>query len=300
MRPERIETPKELPIVYTVPHASHELGSEWERRSAITSRQKKEYSDMGTKNSVPQHGKVVLGKRSRALGDLNRSRSDATLFAVETFADADGKRNPLWKKGMAPTPSEKTKLIEAHYDVFHGEIDRALKSGAQMLVDWHNMPAEYRIGSGEKIGELRKMPSVILSNNGDPHSGDISKEERKRGVNTTCDPSFIEDLAHELRGELKRQGLPHTVELNTLDGRRKNDDCGHISAHYNTRTNPGLGVTHEVQSLQVEWSRALSALPDGEAKLRRAFEAAMEKVYLQKKVKIQLRTISKRLTSPNV
>jgi hypothetical protein len=137
------------------------------------------------------------------------------------------------------------------------------------------MPEQYVLGDNAMGPAPTTMPAVVLSNNGDLGSG----QSVNPAVMPTCDSALLEDLAAHLRRELRLVGLPDTVELNSLNRAVSNDELGYIASHYNRRNNATLPGDHDVQSLQVEYSRATIRLPQGEARRRQAFSAALQAAY---------------------
>lgn len=264
-----------LNILYSAHHASADF-KEYQHRCALTRKQQIQFSDLGTRETVPKHAKYLLGTYSRGVVDLNRAPDNPTLFPTIDFGNPTGHK--VWTNGMELTDEEKKKIVETIYAPYHQGILTAIQQFNQpgIVVAWDNT-APYEIGS-----EL--MRPFILSNNGDRESGDAVNQKKV----LTCDPRFLEELAHELRIALKKHGLVDEVHLNTYNYPDPNNECAYIANHYNTfREGNNLNVSQPIHSFQVEYDTSITHDPEtlepyeGKMeKLKAAFEEAMERAYL--------------------
>ncbi len=260
------------PVIFTVEHASADFGG-FASRTRLTPLQRKAFSDYGTAETVPGLGIAsVVGRYSRALGDLNRNQLDQAAFP--TFDFARPQPNAIWRPRRGLKKSEMAALL-THYDAYHGTIMRLLQARTEptFVVAWHNT-ANYGIGDPPTL-----MPTIVLSNGGDTGLSYASQG------NTTCDPLFLEQLALELRKLLIDADLPYDVRLNFVF------KGGYTTRHYNTRTNGdvlrALGVWARVQSLQVEYNTGLThdqltlepLSPGHTTRLRLLFERAFERTF---------------------
>lgn len=275
---------KLLPILYSAHHASAGFGK-YESRCALTQKQQLQFSDLGTGDTVPEHTKLFLRSNySRGVVDLNRAPNDLTLFREFDFGNPT--KHKIWKDKMEPIDDEKKEIIETIYNPYHKKILAAIQGFNRpgVVVAWDNTaPYEggYVVGK-RSDGSPRLMQPIILSNNGDRESGNTVNKKV-----LTCDPLFLEELAHELRLALRKQGLIDEVYLNTYYYFADNDECGYIANQYNTfREGNNLNVSQPIHSFQMEYDTSITHDPQtlepyvGKSeKLKAAFEEAMEKAY---------------------
>ena len=263
----------EIPILYTVEHASANLGR-FTHRTALTPEQRTRFSDYGTSDTVPQHTERIVAPFSRGLIDTNRAPDHPQVFPLYDFAKPEP--NLIWKPGMELTNGEKERIIEEIYEPYHARILNGVRSFTKpgIVVAWHNT-AHYEIGKDEK-GDPQEMKPIILSNLGDEGKAESNKGE------TTCDPEFLLELAEQCRQELGRVGLPNEVFLNLVF------KGGYVAQRYTTRRNSDLDVPHPTQSLQVEYDASIThdqetLAPNRNAmkQLRIVFERAMAQTYQQ-------------------
>ena len=244
-----IEGSKDLPVIYSAHHASHNFGG-FSERVALTEEQRIRLSDYGTDITVPLNGLFTLiATHSRALGDLNRAPNNPTLFQDQDFGRPE--KHNIWLSGKQLTESEKVYCQEKIHDPYHEKIVDLLigRDRPTFVVAWDNT-AHYLIGKNE-TGEEVIMPPVILSNRGREESASPTEGEL-----TSCDPEFMVLLADYLRKELNVRQLPNEVHLNLVY------KGGYICHRYSSLSNQlelgKLGISAEVQSLQVEYNAAIT------------------------------------------
>jgi len=244
-----LEGTREVPVIYTAHHASHDFG-EFEERVALTTEQKLRFSDYGTSLTVPLNGLVVIvADRSRGLGDLNRDPDDPGRFQYQDYGQPV--KHDIWKPGQELTEQDKLYCQSNFYTPFHNEIIDRLKvrNDLTFVVAWDNT-AHYVIGEDSK-GNPQTMRPFVLSNRGLENSSQASVEE-----STSCDPKFLEMLAQNFSPALQEKGLPTEVLLNFVF------KGGYICRRYSTLRNKEdlgkLGVVCDVQSLQLEYDTTIT------------------------------------------
>ena len=274
-----VEGSSEVPVIYTAHHASHDFG-EFESRVALSDEQKLRFSDYGTDLTVPQNGiTAIIGDKSRALGDLNRDPDDPGRFQAQDYSQPT--RHDIWKPNQGLSEFDKVYCQNNFYDPFHDAITAKLKTRNELtfVVAWDNT-AHYMIGDYVS-GKTHMMKPFILSNRGLDNSAKAGPDEP-----TSCDPKFLQILAENFASELGSRDLPTEIHLNfVMKG-------GYICRRYNTLRSKDalkkLGVTTEVQSLQLEYDTAithdqitLQPKPDKIEALRQAFSEAISKATRQ-------------------
>jgi len=262
-----------VPVIYTAHHASHDF-HKFDSRVALSEEQKIRFSDYGTDLTVPTNGLAsIIAEHSRALGDLNRDPNDPGRFQTQDYGQPI--RHDIWRAGKELTEAEKTDCQTTFHQPFHDEIISQLtaRRGPTFVVAWDNT-AHYRIGD-YLTGKHEMMRPFILSNRGSEESGEAGSNEP-----VSCDPALLELLAEKFRVELRQRGLPDEVHLNfVMKG-------GYVCRRYSTLCNAeelhALGVTADIQSLQLEYDTAithdqitLEPYPDKIIALREAFNAAI-------------------------
>ncbi|MEO5949175.1 MAG: N-formylglutamate amidohydrolase [Candidatus Saccharimonas sp.] len=266
-----------VPVIYTAHHASHDF-HELQSRCALSDEEVIRFSDYGTDLTVPRNGLAALiAEHSRALGDLNRNPDDAGRFQDRDYAKPD--RHPIWLPGMGLTDTEKEALHQRFYVQFHRALTETIVNADKplLVVAWDNT-ANYLIGKND-TGDEVTMPGFVLSNRGCEESGKQGEEH------ISCEPELLERLAEEFRNELTKRDLPHDVHMNLVY------KGGYVARTYSTLRNELSltegGITHPVQSLQLEYNTAIThdqvtLAPNLEAirLLREAFEAAIEATLL--------------------
>lgn len=263
---------RSAPIIYTAHHASHDF-HELSERCALSEDEKIRFSDYGTAETVPQNGiATIIAKHSRALGDLNRNPNDPGRFQDQDYAKP--LRHRIWKQGKELSEAEKNELHARFYKPFHDEIVTQLRAADKpvLVVAWDNT-AHYVIGKN-KANEDVTMPSFVLSNRGGEETAEADDEP------TSCSPELLTTLKYYFERELTQRNLPSDIHLNLVYR------GGYITRHYSSRRNATLlrdhGISHPVQSLQVEYNTSIThdqetlapkqtAIND----LREAFEVAL-------------------------
>ncbi len=287
----------EANVIYSAHHANTGFGKFSDRVALERGEQRIRYSDYYSGMSVPHGVATLRSNYSRGLVDLNRPLSghkdldfvmSEDLFPTKDFGRPH--RRDIWIPGQEPTVNER---IDIHERVYRGYMKKLLKAveaandRPTIVVAWDSS-SEGPIGV-EPDGSERVLPSIILSNDGNRNSGGITDKERERGIVTTCDPKFLEELATQLRITLEQNGLPNDVRLNYLDD-VPNDEVGGIVRTFNTHTNPDLKkrLKHSVDALQVEYNAQMLSHYDTlkfdkqkAVALRIAFETAMNRTYLK-------------------
>jgi N-formylglutamate amidohydrolase len=245
---QRINGSKEVPVIYTAHHASYDF-HEFSHRVALTEKQKVQFSDYGTADTVPHNGiATFIAQHGRALGDLNRDPDDPNRFQTQDYAQPQ--RHPIWYDHQELIDAEKSYCQSTYYEPFHASIVAELQKQSRptFVVAWDNT-AHYTIGKNE-AGEDVLMKPIILSNRGDEETAHNNSEA------TSCDPQFLEILADNLRIELQNHGLPNEVHLNLVF------KGGYICRQYSSIRNPDFmrqnNIAVQVQSLQVEYDTALT------------------------------------------
>lgn len=275
---KRIEDTGVVPAIYTAHHASHDFG-EFAPRVALTEEQMIRFSDYGTDQTVPLNGIVtIIAERSRALGDLNRDPEDPQRFQDKDYGRPE--RHDIWVEGNGLTENDKQFCQDNLYTPFHDAIVDELKARSDLtfVVSWDNT-AHYEIGDDD-AGNPVMMKPFILSNRGKQDSTGPGDEA------VSCDPEFMKLLVKHFADELASSGLPNEIHLNlVMKG-------GYICRRYSTLRNKleleSLGITCEVQSLQVEYDTNIthdqSTLEVDTEKmklLRVAFSSAIERAYTE-------------------
>ena len=237
-----------VPIVYSAHHASANF-SDYSDRVALSELARKKFSDYGSDTSVPRNGiATFIAQTSRALGDLNRSPDNPKLFPTHDFARPHP--NKIWQDGKYLSEEEKVILKKNIHDVYHNNIIASLKeiNKRVLVVAWDNT-AQYDIGVNDS-GKTVEMPSIILSNCGDEDRYDSENQE------VSCRPETLEKL---------KKIFEKMLIANSIDGRVCTNlvfKGGYISEFYNTRRHredlQTLGIAHEVESLQVEYSTVIT------------------------------------------
>lgn len=257
---------KPLPIIYSVPHNSINVGA-YMNRIALTPEQLLRFSDYGTELTVPRNGYTVIAEYSRALGSLNQPPKSAKKFPIHDFHQPQS--HNVWKKGEELTDEEKKLLIQSIHDPYYAQIQNLISNTQRdsILVDWHNT-AHYIIGKDEK-GKKQMMKPIILSNRGNENSSE--------GKKITCEPQLLEAVAKILAKELMLRNLPNEVYCNHVY------KGGNIIETFNTHYNPDLH-SFTVNAFQVEYDTIIThdqenLKPNEEniRKLREAFTLTMEK-----------------------
>lgn len=260
----------QLPIIYTVEHASYSLNG-YEKRIALTPDLVKRCSDYGSDLTVPKNGiAYLLAKQSRALVDLNRAVGAEDLFRSTDFAHQP---NQIWLPGQELANSEKKQLRNDFYYPYHQAIVDFLKQRSEptLLVSWHNT-ANKQIGTDES-GNPEMMPTIVLSNRGQKGTAEQGDEL------VTCDPIILEKLATHLARLLGNAGLKNDILFNT------HFRGGYVTQRYSSRRNSdelkSLGIYADIQSLQVEYNtilthdqQTLEENTEAIIKLREVFELA--------------------------
>jgi len=269
----------DVPVIYTAHHASHDFG-EFSDRVALTDEQRLRFSDYGTAETVPDNGIIsLIADRSRGLGDLNRDPDDPGRFQLQDYGQPT--RHDIWKNGMHLTDEEKAYCQSTIYEPYHDAIIEQLRQRREptFVIAWDDT-AHYMIGDYTH-GKHHMMRPFILSNRGQEGSGDEGPDEP-----VSCDPHLLRMIAEGFAKELGARGLPNEVSLNfVMKG-------GYICRRYSTLRNADelreLGVTANVQSLQIEYDTILthdqtSLVPDREkiAALKQAFSVAVAKAILR-------------------
>ncbi len=160
-------------------------------------------------------------------------------------------RHNIWKPDNELNDEDKLFCQNKFYVSFHQEIIDRLKARKDLtfVMAWDNT-AHYNIGVNS-MGEPQTMRPFILSNRGLENSSYSNENEP-----TSCDPKFLELLAQKFSPALREKGLPSEVLLNFVF------KGGYICRRYNTSRNTDaltkLGVTCDVQSLQLEYDAAIT------------------------------------------
>jgi len=268
-------TLKQLPIIYTAHHASHNYGA-FSERCALNDEQRVRFSDYGTDLTVPRNGTVLIAEYSRGIVDLNRpGDNNSNIFPDQDYARPT--RNNIWKVGQEPTEAERVEIEKNIYDTYHASILEAiqLQKAPTLVFAWDNT-AQYDIGKNE-AGEVQQMKPFILSNRG-------AEESAYKSVNlhdpVSCDPELLLKIVELFKQKAATYGLPDEVHLNlVMKG-------GRIASHYSSLRNPDLGEDYPVQSLQMEYSTILThnqitLEPDQKAidNIRTCWEEVMSEAY---------------------
>lgn len=279
-----------IPVVYSAHHASDNFSYEdFGGRCALTSEQRKRFSDYGTDETVPQHGLVppFISCWSRGIVDLNNPDDWSKCFKVGDFAkDTDcftPRPHAIWIPGRAPTSEEKVRIMQEIYYPYYAAILANLRKLEPyrnlLVVGWDNT-ADYGIGTNE-AGARVFMPAFVVSNRGTEGNGQPDTSGSLKGEVTTCDPQILELFAHNLRCALREQGMPDEVCMNLVYR------GGNIPRTFTHRRTPSLDVQAHVQSLQLEYNTkithdqvTLEPYPGEIAKLRIAVERAMRETYV--------------------
>ena len=264
----------EIPFIFSAHHASDNF-AEFSERSALNAFERKAYSDYGTDMTVPAVGHYALvAEHSRGLIDLNRAPDNPTRFATTDFSNPP---NNIWLKDNELTTQERQSLHETCYVPYHNQIEQWVRNTAEPLVvvAWDNT-ADKIIGKNV-AGQDVRMPAIILSNNASENS-----TKNNVGEQTTCDPVLLQLIGEHVQNSLQQAGFKSDVHYNLVFR------GGYIAQRYNTES---LGLKYSVQSLQIEYSTALThnqetlePLPGKVADFRAAMELALIAAYNQYKL----------------
>jgi N-formylglutamate amidohydrolase len=244
-----LESTGDVPVIYSIHHASHNFG-EFADRVALTEEQKVRLSDYGTDLTVPLNGiAAIVTEHSRALGDLNRSPTELDRFREQDFSQPT--KHNIWLSGQELKDRERQYCLEQYYAPFHDAILDKLKNRQEntYVVAWDNT-AHYIIGNNDD-GFPEIMRPFVLSNRGLEGASNPMAEE-----NSSCDPELLEILAAKFRIELANQGLPTEVFLNFVF--TTGYVCQRYSSLLNSQTLKKSGVSYTVQSLQLEYDTAIT------------------------------------------
>jgi N-formylglutamate deformylase len=180
--------------------------------------------EMGASLIVPHHSRYVV--------DLNRPSDNRPMYPGVNNTELCPTRffsgDPLYRDGMAPTPSEVAHRVDTYWQPYHHALQHELarlqaEHGHAILFDGHSIKSE--------------LPWLFEGRLPDLNLGTAD--------GTACAPSLRDALAAVLRSQ---QHYSFAV-----DGRFKG---GHITRHYGQ---PLLGV-HAVQ-LEKCWSTYMRELP---------------------------------------
>lgn len=263
----------EVPVIYSAHHASHNF-HDFDHRIALDNEQKVRFSDYGTDQSIPANGLVsIIAEHSRALGDLNRDPNDPGRFQDQDYHQPD--RHNIWKLGQELSSQDKAYCDKVFYQPYHQEIVSQLKKRSEptFVVSWDNT-AHYYIGD-DSLGRAQTMRPFILSNRGDEGNTSSSSAEI-----TSCDPLFLGILADRFSNCLSENDLPSEVLLNFVF--KGGYICRQYSSLRNDKVLKNLGITCDVQSLQLEYDAAmthdqitLEPKPEAIKSIKNAFEKAI-------------------------
>lgn len=277
-------------IIYSVHHCSDKydtsrLGFNLDPRCQLTPLQRRKFSDYDSEKTVPRDGVVIEAEFARGVIDLNNPGDVLWAYKKRDYAKADDRVTPtpneLWFRDQEPTREERIILHRIVYRGYYRKILAAIREMERKgernitVVGWDNT-ADYAIGKNDDKSPIF-MPNFVLSNRGMKNSSDTTPEERLKGEETTCEPEYLDALAHYFSEALRGVGLPH-------DDIRKNVEYrgGNIPIKFSSRTNPILNVKTEVRTVQFEYNtihtndqETLEPKPEGIDKIRQATGIAM-------------------------
>jgi len=270
----------DLPIIYSAHHASHDFG-DFTHRCALTLERRVRFSDYGSDETVPRHGKVLRSFYSRGLIDLNRRPTDPDRFREEDFWRP---RHCIWNPGAVPTDREREQMQREIYEPYHYRLLSTISAiGRKMAADGIPITKPIVVVAWDNTGHYGMKKHFILSNDGDPNKGYSTNPAR----NTTCRKEFIEELTNSFASHLTDQGVVNDVCMNVYED-TPNDECGFIARRYSSLVTPGLEelIGRPVETVQLEYDTEIThdssnLNPDYGAmgKLRAAFEGAITAAY---------------------
>lgn len=154
-----------LPLVISVPHCSSRVPEEVRVAIALTDKEIKQSTDLGTEEifgSITAEA-VLSAQWSRFVVDLNRGTHQTDPKGVIAHVDYHGRK--VYHDGCVPDEKEAMRRFEEYYFPFHKRLREALDSASiKGLFDCHSLngigPVE-----GPDPGKIRK--DIVLGNNGD-------------------------------------------------------------------------------------------------------------------------------------
>ncbi len=221
-----------MPIIISAPHAQSEIKDrKLRKRIKLSDYEIWKCSDPFTNQlkefKCAKHKQI--GKTHRLICDLNRPPNK------DAFHHKDFFKRTVFKPKQFFSKKEQTELIEKYWTPYHNKLEKKIMKidsrakNPLLVIEYHNTSGDHPLNTRHEY-----MPSIVLSNLGEPITG----KKSKKYPHISMPAKYLKFLEKEIRSNLSV-----TTEVNEV-----------YHGGYNTKWLSSLETKNKLYVVQIEYN----------------------------------------------